>query len=195
MLRRYPDVLVIEDDHAGWVCDVPLHALHTGHPRWVYLRSFSKAFNPDLRLAAVTGDADTINRLEDREFVGKRWVSHILQETAAELLNDRAVTELRRQAASEYARRRETLRRELASRGIESAGWSGYNVWIPVAEESATVQAMFQRGFSVSPGERYRIQSPPAIRITAANLNDADARNVAANLGQVLAPSERTLTA
>src|SRR5262249_10548024 len=91
VLRRYPDVVVIEDDHANLITDVPLHGLHSEAHRWVYLRSFSKALNPDLRLAALTGDTETMTRVQDRQVVGERWVSHLLQRIAYALLSDGGV--------------------------------------------------------------------------------------------------------
>ena len=182
VLRRGPDVLVIEDDHANLITDVPLHSLHDGARRWVYLRSFSKALNPDLRLAAMTGDAETMTRVQDRQVVGERWVSHILQRIAYALLSDGGVRRHLRRAAATYTRRRNALRAALAAHGFPSHGESGYNVWVPVREETAAVQVLERAGWAVSTGERFRIASPPAIRVTAATLEPEEAERLAADL-------------
>ncbi|MDP9361772.1 MAG: hypothetical protein M3P29_10000 [Acidobacteriota bacterium] len=36
------------------------------------------------------------------------------------------------------------------------------------------MQALFQRGWAVAAGERYRIRTPPAIRVTVASLDAGD---------------------
>ncbi|NOT02036.1 MAG: aminotransferase class I/II-fold pyridoxal phosphate-dependent enzyme [Phycisphaerales bacterium] len=194
ILRRHPDVLLIEDDHAAWISDVTLHSLHTAAARWVYVRSVSKALNPDLRLAAVTGDGDTMRRLLDRMAVGERWVSHVLQRIACAMLSDAGVRQSLKTAAHVYTSRRESLIAALRDVGVDSTGASGYNVWIPVAEETVTVQGLLQRGWAVAAGERYRINSPPAIRITAATLQPQESTRLAADLDAILQPARRTAT-
>src|SRR5436190_1520349 len=86
-----------------------------------------------------------------------------------------------------YAGRRAALLRELRARGIAAHGASGLNVWIPVAEEAAVVQALFQRGWAVNAGERYRIASQPAIRVTVAALEPRDARRFANDFAEIVA--------
>jgi DNA-binding transcriptional MocR family regulator len=90
-----------------------------------------------------------------------------------------------------YRERREALLRALRERGIDAHGVSGLNVWIPVAEESATVQAMLHAGWAVKAGERYRIASAPAIRVTIATLDAKDAERFAEELARVIAPGRR----
>ncbi|HEY4641862.1 MAG TPA: GntR family transcriptional regulator, partial [Thermoanaerobaculia bacterium] len=70
-------------------------------------------------------------------------------------------------------------------------GASGLNVWIPLPEESAVIQSLFQRGWAVAAGERYRMKTPPAIRVTASSLDAADANRFAKDLSEVLRPSQR----
>jgi DNA-binding transcriptional MocR family regulator len=89
------------------------------------------------------------------------------------------------------ADRRNALLRELRARGIPAHGASGLNVWIPVAEESATVQSLLHAGWAVKAGERYRIASPPAIRVTTAALPPAQAAKFADALARGLTPGRR----
>jgi DNA-binding transcriptional MocR family regulator len=186
VLRREPDVLVIEDDHASLVTDAPLNVLHADARRWAHLRSFSKALGPDLRLAALTGDPVTMAAVQDRQVMGERWVSHLLQRIAAALLSDAAVRRGLRRAAATYAERREALIAALGARGLEARGASGYNVWLPVREETPTVQALERAGWAVAAGERFRLSTPPAVRITAATLEPAEARRLAEDLVDAL---------
>ncbi|MGE3180442.1 MAG: aminotransferase class I/II-fold pyridoxal phosphate-dependent enzyme [Phycisphaerae bacterium] len=192
VLARHEDVVVIEDDHGALTSDTPLEVLHTKQNRWAYVRSFSKGLNPDLRLAAITGDDDTMTRLLDRMVLCERWVSHILQRIAYALLSDSGVQKQLAQAATTYAKRRESLKAALAARGFEAMASSGYNVWVPLEEETPVVQGLLARGFAVSAGERFRIQSPSAIRVTCATLQPAEATAFAEALASVFSTKRRT---
>lgn len=80
-------------------------------------------------------------------------------------------------------------------RGIEAHGVSGLNVWVPVTEETAVVQSLLAKGWAVQGGERYRIKSGPAIRITISTLRDQEAEELADDLEQALTPRGRARTA
>jgi DNA-binding transcriptional MocR family regulator len=153
----------------------------------------SKSLGPDLRVAVLASDAATHARVEGRQTLGIRWVSHVLQRLVVTLWSDPATTKVLARAAKTYSQRRQALMAALAKRGIEAHGASGFNVWIPVAEESAVVQTLLSRGWAVKAGERYRIASPPAIRVTTAALEDAG--DFADALAQALAPTRRATTA
>lgn len=186
VLAAFPQVLVMEDDHAGAIAGAPYVTLVHGRERWAVVRSLSKSLGPDLRVALLAGDASTIARVEGRQSLGIRWVSHILQRIAADLLHSRSTQKLLARAEKTYRERRETLLRELAKRGIAAHGVSGLNVWIPVAHESAVAQSLLGRGWGVNAGERYRIASGPAIRVTIAKLEARDAARLADDLATVL---------
>jgi DNA-binding transcriptional MocR family regulator len=180
VLGKRPDMLLIEDDHAGAVAGAPYTSvIPDGWPRWAVLRSVSKVLHPDLRLALLAGDETTVARVEGRQWLGPRWVSHILQATVAELLADPGFAETARRATETYARRREALVEALAAYGIPAHGRSGLNVWIPVPEEAPVVRAVLDAGWLVLAGERCRIGAPPAIRVTSALLRPEDAADLA----------------
>ena len=135
----------------------------------------------------MTGDDTTIHRVQDRMNVEERWVSILLQRITYALLSDTAVRRQLRAVAATYARRRRGLVEALARHGIRATGRSGFNVWVPVKEETTTVLTLAQRGWAVSAGERFRLQSPPAIRITASRLEPADAERFAVDLAACFA--------
>ena len=54
-----------------------------------------------------------------------------------------------------------------------------------------TVQSLLERGWAVSPGERYRFETPPGIRITTTDLRPGEAGELAA----ALAASRQTTSA
>ena len=195
ILRKHRDLLIIEDDHKHSIADAPLFCLHEARsPRWVHIRSFSKSLNPDLRLAVMTGDEATMARVQDRFVLGERWVSHILQRVAYVLLSDKSVCGRLRAAARTYTQRREGLLRALRREGVEIESRSGFNVWIPVCEETATVQSLESAGWSVSAGERFRLSSPPAIRVCTATLKPDEATEFAEIFAKVLGAGPTTCT-
>jgi DNA-binding transcriptional MocR family regulator len=67
----------------------------------------------------------------------------------------------------------------LAEQGLVAHGRSGLNVWVPVREEATVVRALLDAGWLVLAGERFRIETPPGIRITVARLAEGEAREVA----------------
>ena len=189
ILARHPDVLVIEDDHAGPVAGVPATTLCTAQrSRWAHVRSVSKSLGPDLRVAIIATDPVTLARLEGRQVLGMRWVSNILQRLVVALWKDKKVKRQLVKAERTYTERRDAVRAALSEQGIGSHGRSGINVWIPVPEEVRVVQAMLDAGWAVSAGERFRLRTVPGIRVCIASLEPADARLFARDLAEVLQP-------
>jgi DNA-binding transcriptional MocR family regulator len=50
---------------------------------------------------------------------------------------------------------------------------------VPLADEAAAVRELLVQGWAVSPGERYRFQSAPGIRITTADVEADEAEQLA----------------
>jgi DNA-binding transcriptional MocR family regulator len=192
LLKSHPEILIIEDDHAGPIAGAPYVTLvDSARERWAVVRSVSKSIGPDLRVAIMAGDSRTIARVEGRQTLGIRWVSHILQRLVVALWRDKNVRRQLVRAERTYTQRRDALINALKERDIHAHGSSGLNVWIPLPEESAVIQSLFQRGWAVAAGERYRIKTPPAIRVTTASLDAADANRFANDLAEILRPSQR----
>ncbi|MER5599677.1 aminotransferase class I/II-fold pyridoxal phosphate-dependent enzyme, partial [Streptomyces sp. NPDC002265] len=168
VLRRYPDTLLIEDDHGHRIVDLPLHPLAGTTRNWAFVRSVAKAYGPDLRLAVLTGDAVTLDRVLGRQRLGPGWVSRIVQRAVLRLWSDGAVDA--HAVAAAYGRRRDALIGALADRGIAAHGRSGMNVWIPVPDETGAVARLLHAGWAVAPGARFRLSAPPGIRITVSAL-------------------------
>jgi DNA-binding transcriptional MocR family regulator len=179
VLGSYPDVLTIEDDYVARVAGAPYVPVHHAEARWAVVRSLSKVLGPDLRIATVAGDALTISRIEGRQRLGPGWVSQILQQLAVLLLRDRTAARLLSRAAKTYAERRQSLVAALQERGIAAMGDSGLGVWIPLADEAAAVRELLGQGWAVSPGERYRFESAPGLRVTTADLEPDEAERLA----------------
>jgi DNA-binding transcriptional MocR family regulator len=195
VLRDHPDVLVVEDDYVASVAGTPYHGLHRATEHWLVVRSLSKVLGPDLRIAPAAGDALTISRIEGRQLLGSGWVSHLLQQTAAHLWETATSTRLLARARRTYGERRRALVAALAEHGLSAAGDSGLGVWLPVHEEVAVVEALLDRGWAVSAGERFRFASPPGIRITTTTLEPQDAQRLAAEIASLAGRGATTYAA
>jgi DNA-binding transcriptional MocR family regulator len=186
VLRAHPSLVVIENDPmSGLAIDPGVFLPDRDRRHWAVVRSTSKFLGPDVRLAVIAGDAATIARVQRRQAVGPRWVSHLLQRLALGLWSDPAAGRRLARAAGIYAQRREALLAALASHGIAARGRSGFNVWVPLVEETVVVQGLAECGWAVAPGERFRIDAPPGIRITTSALEPDDAARLAADLARL----------
>jgi DNA-binding transcriptional MocR family regulator len=189
VLRRHPDTLVIEDDHAAELASEPLHALAGASERWAFVRSTSKPFGPDLRCALVAGDEETIGRVEGRQWLAARWVSTVLQSLVVALWRDRKVDAAVTRAGRRYDERRSALLAALAARGVRARGRSGLNCWVPVEDETSACARLLEAGWVVAPGRMYRLGSPPGIRITASTLEGRQVDLLADAVAAALAPT------
>jgi len=195
VLDREPEVMVLEDDHLGPIAGASRFSLTTGRSRWAAARSLAKSLGPDLRLAILAGDPETINRVRGRQAVGPGWVSMLLQRTAATLWSDSKVGRGLEKTMETYSERRERFIAALAEQGIEVEAPTGLNVWIPVPDETSVVQALLAEGWAVMPGAPFRLQAAPAIRVTTSSLKPAEASPLADAIAQALRPSGRTRSA
>ena len=189
--RRH--ALLIEIDSAGPVSGATLRTLiDPARRHWAAIRSTSKFLGPDLRVAAMASDPITAGRVQRRQALGIRWVSHLSQALTLALWSDPSSGRRLARAAQVYRQRRESLIDALASHDISAHGASGFNVWIPVREEAAVVSGLAARGWAVAAGERFRIRSAPAIRVTTSALEPGEARRLAADLAAVARPLAAT---
>lgn len=187
VLKKYPETLLIEDDHGHRIVDLPLHPLAGTTRHWVLVRSVAKAYGPDLRLAVLTGDPVTVDRVHGRQRLGPGWVSHLLQRAVVHLWTSGAV-DVRAVAAS-YERRRDALIGALEERGIAARGRSGMNVWVPVPDETGAVARLLHAGWAVAPGARFRMSAPPGLRITVSTLTPGDIEPLADAVASAVAPT------
>jgi DNA-binding transcriptional MocR family regulator len=174
ILSGHTEVLLIEDDHAAELAGVPLHSLSGATRAWAFVRSASKPYGPDLRIAVLAGDEATIARVVGRMRIGAGWVSTVLQRLLLVLWQQQAVTAAIASAAASYDRRRLALHDALSDRGLQVHGATGINIWVRVPDETRAVGVLRDSGYAVAPGSLFRIGSPPGVRITVSALADAD---------------------
>jgi DNA-binding transcriptional MocR family regulator len=170
LAARADDLLLVEDDHCAGISGASLHTLTGSTSHWAFVRSVSKAYGPDLRVAVIAGDHRTVERVHGRLRLGPGWVSHLLQDLAVCLWSDDAATRLVHAAEERYTGNRTRLRAALAERGVTAYGRSGLNVWVPVPDETVAITRLLNAGWAAAPGTRFRVRTPPGMRITVAGL-------------------------
>jgi DNA-binding transcriptional MocR family regulator len=175
VLATHPEALTIDDDHGADLTQGVPHVLCGATRQWAYLYSASKAYGPDLRIAALVGDADSTDRVMGQLQHTSRRVPGVMQELWAAALADERHDAVVARAAEAYAESRESLIRELARRGIEAHGETGLNIWIPVPDETAAATGLLARGWAVAPGSWFRVRSGPGVRVTIAGLRPEEA--------------------
>ncbi|MBA8792612.1 DNA-binding transcriptional MocR family regulator [Friedmanniella endophytica] len=188
VLTRHPDTLLVEDDHAAELAGTPLHALAGATRWWAFVRSASKPYGPDLRAAVVTGDEETMTRVEDGLRVGPGWVSTVLQRLLLGCWQSADVAAQVGRAAAAYDLRRSTLVQALTGAGLDAVGGTGLNVWVRVPDEAAVTARLLTAGWAVAPGTRFRLRAAPGIRITVSHLDPGAVPRLAADLADALTP-------
>jgi len=191
LLARYPQVLVIVDDHFSLLSTQDYHSVVPANSRnWVLIRSMSKFLGPDLRMAFVASDSETSQRLRQRLNAGTNWVSHMLQDMAAGYLRSPDFQPAIQAARRGYFDRRASMVKALKQHGVTlSDHHDGLNVWIPLAQPSAaSVMQMAQRGWLVRGGEGFMLDHPGSgLRVTVADLDVTETTFIAKALAEILA--------
>ena len=191
VLARHRDVVLIEDDHAAELSAVGLTPLAGATDHWAFIRSTSKPYGPDLRLAVIAADAVTISRVAGRMRSGSGWVSTLAQRLVLALWQSPSVADQVAAAGRTYDERRAALIAELAGRAVAAVGATGLNVWVPVPDETAVVAQLLQAGWAVAAGSRFRQQSGPGIRVTVSPLDSSTIRGFADQLADVVRGDRR----
>lgn len=158
-------VMVVEDDHSGAISTAPAVSLGQWIPGQVlHVRSFSKSHGPDLRIAALGGPAELIDRIVSRRMLGPGWTSRMVQRILADLLTDGTALDEVTEARRQYYSRQKALSAELAIRGVHPASGpggqggslpDGINLWLPVANERAALVQLAAVGIRVAPGSPF----------------------------------------
>jgi DNA-binding transcriptional MocR family regulator len=165
------DVLFIDDDHSSLLQFADFHPWHIrANGPWLVVRSLSKFLGPDYRLAVSTGDTQTIESLENRQAVGMGWVSTFLQRLAHQLLISPAVRRKITAGGAAYTERHTTLATLLRKRGFDVVGSAGLNLWLPIPDERAVAERLFDAGWRVRTGRDFCVTPQSGIRITSSRM-------------------------
>lgn len=169
--RRLADVLltvpggtrvtVIEDDHSALIASAPPVTLALWIPgQVVHVRGFSKSHGPDLRIAALGGPSEIVERIIRRRMLGPGWTSRLLQSILLELLTDARSIAPVRTARLIYRDRLDRLAAALRRLGVEVGEPDGINLWMPVRDERAALVHLAAEGIAVAAGTPFVIDAP-----------------------------------
>jgi DNA-binding transcriptional MocR family regulator len=175
VLADFPEVAVVEDDHAGDIASAPAVSIGSYLPeQTVHVSSFSKSHGPDLRLAAVGGPAGLVSAVADRRLLGPGWSSRILQAVLLDLLTSPAAVAQVAAARAEYARRRTGLLSALAAHGVTATAADGINLWMTVEDQQYAMVTLAAHGIAVAPGAPFLVSPGAAdhVRVTAGLVPD-----------------------
>ena len=190
ILANYPNVVVMEDDHFSLLAQTEHHSVipeSTHH--WALFRSVSKGLGPDLRMAFVAADKESIKRISTRLAPGMSWVSRVLQSFVYTCLTQQEFQQHLAQAKQNCAERREVLIKALNEQGLTvNKVIDGLNVWLPVGKACTTAAyELSRKGWLVRPGDSFDIdQSSQAIRVSVQNLEPDTAEQFAKDVAGVI---------
>ncbi|GAB2450352.1 DNA-binding transcriptional MocR family regulator [Conyzicola lurida] len=176
-MRTADATVVIEDDHSGEISTSDDVSLGSYLPeRVVHIRSFSKSHGPDLRIAAVGGPRELIDRLVARRILGPGWTSRMLQTVLHDLLtNDQTVAAVHAARAA-YRSRQVALVASLADHGVVMPVPDGINLWLRVEDERNAVVQLAAAGIRVAAGTPFVAGPTPEggqfVRVTAGLVRD-----------------------
>jgi GntR family transcriptional regulator/MocR family aminotransferase len=163
VLSRYPQVLALEDDHFGDICDERANSLLSDsriEDRVVYIRSFSKSIAPDLRLCVAAARPRLKTQFQEAKAHADGWSSRLLQLVLAGILNDDELTAWLARVRNTYRIRRERVAGVIGNCGVPgvlpSPAREGVNVWIhlpPGFDASEVIERAAALGVLVAPGE------------------------------------------
>jgi len=185
-LSAHPDIFLIEYDPLGSSSGVKLVSIRdAGRANYASVRTLGYVLGDAVSLAAVAGDKETLGRIEGRLRVGGQVVNPILQRTLMAFCEPEHRV-LQDAVDETYESRREALVDALEEVGVDAWGTSGNYVWVPVPEEYPVAQFLRDAGWAVTPGERFRLQTGPGIRIVTASLPEERALDLARDLQTIL---------
>ncbi|MDQ1550678.1 MAG: hypothetical protein QOD50_100 [Actinomycetota bacterium] len=181
--RNAEHTMIIEDDHSGEISssgDVSLGAFLPD--RVIHIRSFSKSHGPDLRIAAVGGPKEFMDRFIARRILGPGWTSRMLQTILYDLLTEPTTVDQVALARRTYRDRQRAVAAALGDNGWEIATADGINLWLAVDDERDAVVKLAAAGIRVAAGTPF-LATPGGqfIRVTVGQIRE-DFASVGAQL-------------
>lgn len=181
--RTATHAIVVEDDHSGAIASAPVVSLASWLPdRVLHVRSYSKTHGPDLRIGALGGPRELVERVIAHRLLGPGWTSRMMQSVLYDLLTNADAVAQVASARSVYAQRQASFADAMARAGVSLAAGDGLNAWLPVADERSATVSLAAAGIQVAPGAPFQFSgSEPHVRITV-GLVATDAPSIAAAL-------------
>jgi GntR family transcriptional regulator/MocR family aminotransferase len=163
VLSQHPHVLAVEDDHFGDIAEEQAGSLLADprvENRVIYIRSFSKAIAPDLRLSLAAARPRLKTLLQEAKSHADGWSSRLLQRVLARVLQDPGLASWLGRVRQTYRIRRERVAEVLANCGLPGVviwpGRDGVNLWIHLPsgiDAHEVIERAAALGVLVAPGE------------------------------------------
>nr|WP_321981844.1 PLP-dependent aminotransferase family protein [uncultured Cohaesibacter sp.] len=174
------DALIIEDDGLGDISLAPPQSLGDRFPdRAIHIRSFSKAYGPDLRMAVLSGPEYLVEQIQSYRAFSAAWTSRILQAAVAWLLQDSDTQALVRKASETYRDRRNLLARQLTARGIHVPEGAGLCLYAPVHSETFSLITLAAHNIAATPGSSFAMKETGHIRLGTGQLDNGKIEHLA----------------
>jgi DNA-binding transcriptional MocR family regulator len=163
--------------------------------RVIYIRSFSKAIAPDLRVAVGVAQPRLVNLLTEAKSFTDGWSSRLSQRALAHLLTDPDLDPALDASRRVYDHRREVakdiLAEHLARLGGSVRGEDGLSLWVqlcPGMDAGNVIERAGGQGVLVTPGEPFFIRPGrnDVLRMSISNVDEAGAIAAAGRLASVL---------
>ncbi len=169
--RSAERTIVLEDDHSGAITDAADVSLAKWLPeRVLHVRSFSKSHGPDLRIGALGGPRDLVDRVVAHRLLGPGWTSRMVQSILFDLLTDPTPVAQVDAARVAYTRRQHDFAVAMRAEGLRVDPRDGLNVWLPVANERAATVQLAATGIRVAAGAPFQVGAAnlasPHVRVT-----------------------------
>jgi DNA-binding transcriptional MocR family regulator len=197
-LARKFGTFVVEDD---WVRDLDLEpdrpslpplVVDDTHGHVLYLRSFSKASAPGIRIAAVVARGPAWSRLRAARLLTDFFASPLLQETMVEVLTSAAWPRHLKGLRAELRFRRDALVRALAEHSpsmVIEPPLGGVVAWARLpsgTDEVRFVDACRSRGVRVGAGRPFWLAEPLSFAGADASTLTSAARRIGAALDETV---------
>ncbi|MGA2146305.1 MAG: PLP-dependent aminotransferase family protein [Bryobacteraceae bacterium] len=198
VLAAHPDVVAIEDDQFGGIANTPASSMLSDarmESRTLYIRSFSKAIAPDLRIAAAVARPVIREWINNAKSFADGWTSRLLQRVLAAILQDDELGEALNLARQAYNQRRERAA-EAVNRiliPLDGGTWcgpDGLNLWVnlpPGVDAKDAVERSAAAGVRVADGEPFFVR-PGHHNVVRLNAGSVPTE-AAAEAGRLLAES------
>ncbi|WP_446730909.1 aminotransferase class I/II-fold pyridoxal phosphate-dependent enzyme [Pseudomonas sp. SST3] len=98
------------------------------------------------------------------------WVSTFLQRLALQLLTSPAMRRKFSTGGAAYIERHTALLTLLRKKGFRVHGGAGLNLWLPIADERAVAERLFDAGWLVRTGRDFCVAPQSGIRITSSKM-------------------------
>ena len=206
VLANYPDVVIIEDDQfADATIARPGSFLSDGRleDRVIYIRSFSKAIAPDLRLAVAVVRPRLRAMLMEEKFYADGWSSTLAQNALANAFADPDLNPFLADSCLTYSDRRRRLSQTIVQEvgGVADIkimpSVDGPNIWLQLpARVSATAVAERAAAANVlvAAGEPFFINVgwDNALRINAGMIAKTEVENIGKCIAEAILSLEGT---